>query len=189
MISATANDTPLILDILTHSFNNNKSVNYLIKQDQRRAQRLKALLKYSIQLCRQFGHVYLSDDRKACALVMLPDKKKTTPRTIIEDLRLALALGWSHSRKAMSREAAIKKLHPKEPFYYLWFIGVDPAYQQQGIGSSLLKELMEEAKKKQRPVYLETSTINNIPWYEKMGFSIYNQLDFGYPISCMRYLH
>ena len=86
----------------------------------------------------------------------------------------------------MSRESKINKLHPKEPFYYLWFIGVDPAEQDKGIGTALLNGIINEAKKKNRPIYLETSTLKNIPWYEKFGFTIYNKLDFGYELFCMK---
>lgn len=86
----------------------------------------------------------------------------------------------------MAREAAINKLHPKSPMYYLWFIGVDPSEQNKGIGTMLMKEVLDEGAAKQRPIYLETSTLKNIPWYEKFGFKVYDKLDFGYELFCMK---
>jgi hypothetical protein len=42
---------------------------------------------------------------------------------------------------------------------YLWFIGVDPEYQGQDIGNNLLDNIIKGSDKRQRPVYLETSTL------------------------------
>ena len=70
--------------------------------------------------------------------------------------------------------------------YYLWFIGVDPKEQNKGTGSALLNEVIKMGRVKQRPVCLETSTLKNIPWYEKFGFTIYNKLHFGYEPFCLK---
>ena len=70
--------------------------------------------------------------------------------------------------------------------YDLWFIGVDPTEQYKGIGTKLLIEVISEGQSKGRSIYLETSTDKNIPWYEKAGFSIYNELDLGYRLFFMR---
>ena len=86
----------------------------------------------------------------------------------------------------MNRESKINKLHPKETFYYLWFIGVDPAEQNKGIGTVLMQQVIDEAKMMNRPIYLEISTLKNIPWYQKFGFVVYDKLDFGYELFCMK---
>lgn len=187
MIRAELKDKELIVNILSKSFDDNKSVNYIVKQDGKRAERLKKLMEYSFDDCHLFGDVFLTEDKKVCALIVMPDKKKTTLKSISLDAKLALScIGLSNLKKAMAREAAINKLHPKSPMYYLWFIGVDPSDQNKGIGTKLLKEVIAEGNSKQRPIYLETSTLKNIPWYEKFGFKTYNKLDFGYELFCMK---
>jgi len=71
MVRATSNDKELVADILIRSFVDNKSINYIIKQDEKREQRLKHLMEYSFDICNLFGDVFVSDDRKACALVVV----------------------------------------------------------------------------------------------------------------------
>ena len=123
---ATLNDRELVADILTHSFVDNKSVNYIIKQDEKREQRIRDLMKYSFDICNLFGDVFISDDRKACALIVVPDRKKVTVKSILLDIKMALSvIGFSNINKASSRESAIKQIHPNTPLYYLWFIGVE----------------------------------------------------------------
>lgn len=187
MIRADYKDKQRIVKILTSSFDSNKSVNFIIRQDNSRVRRIKKLMEYSFDVCYLFGQVFLSDDKNACALIVLPDKKKTTFRSILLDAKLAFtSIGLSNIRRAFARELKIKKMYPKELMYYLWFIGVDPSVQNNGIGSGLLREIIEESQSIGRPIYLETSTLKNIPWYKKFDFTIYNEINLGYKLFFLK---
>jgi len=187
MIRAEFKDKDRIVDILAASFDDNNSVNYIVKQDKIRKKRIRRLMEYSFDVCHSFGKVYLSDDKKGCALIVLPDKKKTTLPSILLDLKLIFTcIGLSNVKKAMSREAKIKKLQPNERMCYLWFIGVDPLEQNKGVGSVLLSEIIDESKSDKRTICLETSTHRNLPWYQKFGFGIYNELDLGYKLFFLK---
>ena len=187
MKNADYKDKSLIIDILTKSFDTNQSVNYIAKQDGKRLKRISALMNYSFEVCYMFGDVFLSDDRKACALILYPDKKKTTLKSILLDIKLIFScIGIENIKKALARESKIKQLQPKELMYYLWFIGVDPEYQNEGIGSILMDEIIKDSKHKQRPIFLETSTLKNLPWYKKYGFQIYNELELGYKLFFLK---
>jgi len=187
MVAANSNDKALIVDILARSFNDNKSVNYIVKQDAKREQRLKKLMSYSFELCYRYGKVFISNDRKACALVIFPAKKKTTVYSIYLDLNLILrCIGFKNIKKVLNRESKIKQLQLKGNIYYLWFIGVYPNEQHKGIGSNLLNELIKDAHAEHRTICLETSTIKNIPWYQQFGFSIYNELNLGYQLFFLK---
>ncbi|WP_429263557.1 GNAT family N-acetyltransferase [Mucilaginibacter sp. 3215] len=50
-------------------------------------------------------------------------------------------------------------------------MGVDPAYQHRGTGSQLLTNLLAHAPKNV-PGVLETSALQNLPWYERFHFDI-----------------
>ena len=187
MISADYNDKNLVVDILTKSFEDNKSVNYFVKQDKKRNQRIKKLMEYSFEMCFLFGEVFLSEDKKGCALIMLLDKKKTTLKTIMLDVNLILSsIGLLNIKKTLDRESKIKEFQSDKLIYYLWYIGVDPKEQNKGIGAALMKGILQRSENKNRPIYLETSTLKNIPWYEKFGFKIYHEMDFGYPLFFMK---
>jgi ribosomal protein S18 acetylase RimI-like enzyme len=187
MIKAKTDDKALVIDLLSRSFDGNQSVNYIVRQDEKRIQRIHSLMDYSYKVCSQFGEVWLSNDQKACALLLYPHLKRTTLKSIWLDIKLMFqVIGLDGIQKAMSREAQIKKLQPKDKMTYLWFIGVDPTRQHEGIGGKLLKEIIEEANMKTLPVYLETSTLQNLPWYERFGFKIYNKLELGYTLFFLK---
>ena len=187
MIKAAYNDKAIVASILANSFNNNQSVNYIVIQDRRKVARLKALMEYSFDVCFLFGDVFLTDDKKGCALIVYPDKKKTTLKSLLLNAKLVLrCTGLYNVKKVMKREAAVSGVHPDGLIYYLWFIGVTDAEQGKGIGSQLLDFIVKEGRIQKRILCLETSTQRNIPWYQKKGFQIYKELDFGYRLYCMK---
>ena len=180
MVKATQSDKQIVISILTKSFNNNKSVNAIIPQDGKRSQRMKRLMEYAFNVCMLQGDVWLTEDKRGCALLVKPDKKKLSLQSVLFDIQFSIrCLGINNTTKAMRREAAINKVHPTGPLYYLWFIGVDPEHQQNGIGSLLMKEILAEAVRQNRTICLETSTARNIPFYKQFGFTIFRELDFG----------
>lgn len=50
MIKAVAQDKPLIVDLLSRSFQNNKSVQYIIGDRQVHEKRIYALMEYSFEV-------------------------------------------------------------------------------------------------------------------------------------------
>jgi GNAT superfamily N-acetyltransferase len=183
MIKAAPNDKSLVVELLTRSFEANKSVNYIVRQDNNRKAYLRALMAYSFDVCLLFGEIWLSPDRHACALVLFPDHKRTTLKSIRLDILLIFnAIGIAGISKTLSRESQVRKKQPKIPMVYLWFIGVDPLYQHKGIGSRLLRKVIAHARKQNRPVFLETSMVENLPWYQRFNFHIYDKLELGYTL-------
>lgn len=183
MKKAKRKDKSKIISLLAQSFEENQSVNFIVGKGGNKLKRIYALMDYSYEICAQFGEVLLSDDGKACALLLFPHLKRLTLKSIWLDIKLIFqTIGITRLRKAINRETQIKKLQPKAEMAYLWFIGVDPQHQHLGIGSKLFKEVLAEAKLKNLPVYLETSTLQNLPWYERFGFHIYHKLELGYTL-------
>jgi ribosomal protein S18 acetylase RimI-like enzyme len=183
----TENDKQLVIDILQKAFDDNKSVNYVVRQDDNRLTRIRGLMEYSFNVCNAFGEVWISENNQACALILFPDKKRTSFRTLLWDLKLALSvIGIDRVNAVLKRESMIKSNHPKSPIAYLWFIGVNPKLQSKGIGSSFIREVIAECERKKRPIYLETSMERNIPFYKKFGFEIFQSLNLSYTLYQLR---
>lgn len=78
MKNASKGDRLPLLYILKKSFDQNASVNYIVNQDNQREKRIAALMEYSFEMCSMFGEIFISDDNKACALILNQDKKEIT---------------------------------------------------------------------------------------------------------------
>lgn len=188
-MNCSISDQHRILKILTGAFSGNKSVGFLAGAGPGRKGRMSFLMRYSLALCSRYGRVFLSADRNACALALLPHTKSFSLTSLAWDLRLAWKLVVAGTLlRVLGRESKIKKLHPNGPFYYLWFIGVDPLKTRRGLGTVLLMEVLEDARQQGLPVYLETSVEANLSWYQNFGFQVYAEMDLGYRLYFLRKL-
>ena len=101
MKRANYTDKNLVVEILSLSFYENQSVNYIINHEHDKKQ-IKALMEYSFEQCYLFGAIYLSDDDKACALILYPQKKHFNVKAIWLDIRLIFqAIGLLRIFKAL----------------------------------------------------------------------------------------
>ncbi|MEE1943738.1 GNAT family N-acetyltransferase [Pedobacter sp. KR3-3] len=192
MISASIQDKARVVEILSTSFDQNKSVNQLVKQDGRRLQRIRMLMEYAFDECMEFGQVIISKNRDCCALVLFDERKRFSFRSLFRDLKLTFFIsGLGNIGRVVAKEKMVKLAHQEltqgKPAYHLWFIGVDPSVQGQGEGSHLLTSLLAESKALGRLLLLETSTEKNLPFYAKFGLKIYKEIDAGYPIYLLSY--
>jgi GNAT superfamily N-acetyltransferase len=187
MLKVNSAKRELAIEILTSAFTDNKSVNYIVRQDNRKMTRIKALMAYSFDMCMEFGDVFLNENGEACALILYPHLKNFSFYALWLDIKLIFqAITISGISKTLKRESQIKAIQPKEPMAYLWFIGVNYLFQHEGTGSKLLKEVIDYANKLELSVYLETSTTENLPWYNRFGFQIYSELELGYKLFFLK---
>jgi ribosomal protein S18 acetylase RimI-like enzyme len=66
--------------------------------------------------------------------------------------------------------------HPREAHWHLPLIGVDPAHQGKGIGSALLRHVLHMCDSQQSLAYLEATSPQNIPLYERHGFEVLGRI-------------
>jgi ribosomal protein S18 acetylase RimI-like enzyme len=186
MKKARRSDKKIIVDILSTSFDDNKSMNYMVKQDRNRRDRIRHLMDYCFEVCLRNGDIYMSDDEKGCILVIKPERKISFfVRWYLYLKVITRSIGIFNLPRVIRRESTLKKFHPTGFHYYLWLIGVFPEHQNKGIGTKLLKDAIAECDQCKRPMYLETSVERNIPLYERFGFKVFSQVDFGYIMYVM----
>ncbi|SEM42919.1 Acetyltransferase (GNAT) family protein [Chryseobacterium taichungense] len=178
MRKATKNDIPRLIEILTESFQEDKSANYVLKSKKS----LPKLFHYSIAKGFLFGDVWIKKDLTACAVLIDPKKKSFNLKSIWLDLQYQV-FGLIKIKKLLNKENIIAEVHPKDLDYiHLWFLGVMPEVQHQGKGSVFLTDLTEYYKTFKEAMCVETSTLVNIPFFEKRGFSWYATKYFGFEV-------
>ena len=69
--------------------------------------------------------------------------------------------------------------HPREPHWYLPLIGIDPKHQGKGLGGALLDHALKICDRDGALAYLESSNPRNVPLYQRHGFEILGQIQFG----------
>ncbi|MFR9806653.1 GNAT family N-acetyltransferase [Pseudonocardia sp. RS010] len=64
----------------------------------------------------------------------------------------------------------MERHHPHEPHEYLWFLGVRPDRQGQGLGTATMAPVLARADRVGHPAYLEATSSRSKALYERHGF-------------------
>jgi len=69
--------------------------------------------------------------------------------------------------------------HPSEPHWFLPLIGIDPKHQGKGLGGALLAHVTDICDRDDVLAYLESSNPRNVPLYQRHGFEIMGEIQYG----------
>jgi ribosomal protein S18 acetylase RimI-like enzyme len=73
----------------------------------------------------------------------------------------------------------VSRYLPREPYWYLPLIGVDPFYQGKGYGAALMQHALIPCDRDQQCAYLESTNPKNISLYERHGFEVLGTMQVG----------
>ena len=136
-----------------------------------------AALKYGLL----FGEVYAAPDTEGVSIWLKPGATEITPEN-------AHAAGFTSLPEKIGADAFERffsviafadeyhKLDLPEPHWYTMVLGVDPAFQGQGLGRALLQPVIDKAAAAGLPVYLETAQPVNVTFYKNIGFRLIHKL-------------
>jgi ribosomal protein S18 acetylase RimI-like enzyme len=166
--------------VLARAFEDDPAMRWVIKDDRRRL----ALLERGFDL--YLRKLYLKQDEcyttasVAGAIVWeLPGQWKVG---VLDQLRLLPAMVRINGRLAPRIVRALYALeagHPKEPHYYLPFIGVAPEWQGRGLGAALMRPILDSCDDDKVGAYLEASSPRNRALYERHDFEVTEEFRLG----------
>jgi len=180
-----------VIDLLAECIDKNKSVNWIVKQDSKRKERIRHLVDYSFEICIEAEQIYLTDDQNGVVICSMSDDKLPFLEEAWQTARFVLNVtGIEGIGKAFRRERYVTSFHPTDQeFMYILFLAVDKSKQDTGLGTLMLNELSKTANRENVPIYLETSEERMVGFYQKNGFEIYHVSDeslFGFKLYFLR---
>lgn len=172
-------DKHLAIQILSDSFQQNPSVNWVIKNDLKRKERIHSLAEYAVKSAALKNGVFLSSDKSGVAVCYENMQKKNNIMEYVYQTKLVInSIGIRRVLKVLKRELYIAKIRPlNENFLYFWFFGVLPNHRGNGAAKELKESIFALAREKGLPIYLETSVFKNKKVYERYGFEVYHLWD------------
>jgi GNAT superfamily N-acetyltransferase len=168
---ATAADVKPLAAVMARAFYDDPPFIWMLPDPRtrlKRSRRFFAALARGEALARGGVDVVLVGTEVAGAAIWRPPGHWETEqlRTV---LHLARALG-RRTGAAVALSRAMARAHPREPHWYLFAIGVDPARQGTGVAGALLRPRLDQCDRDGLPAYLEASKPTSVPLYQHFGF-------------------
>jgi ribosomal protein S18 acetylase RimI-like enzyme len=175
---ARADDVPALAAMLARAFLDDPVASWAWRAD---GLRERALARFQARRLRQLlvhQEVWTSEDLQCAALwatpghwhSSLPETAALVPCFMHPRLigRMPLvALGWEQ----------LERGHPrKPPHYYLAVLGTEPAAQGRGLGSAVLRGVLDECDRDGVAAFLESSKERNIAFYARHGFRVTEEI-------------
>ena len=132
-----------------------------------------------VSLCIRKGYpLQVNDDGKVVAAAVIYPPR-AYPLSASDQwmllIKSILGNGFYDFRPWMKWLEEVDKVHPDKPHYYLEYLGVEPAQQGKGLGSTILQHLIHKADEECVGCYLENANPRNISVYQRFGFQVISE--------------
>lgn len=166
-------DIPILVTRLARSFSSQPLTKWMLGDDERALRKGERILKLDFENALQYDLTFTTSTLQGAALWHPPERKQTGWQGFVGLLNLFRIIGISRDLPAQLESFwNLEKLFPKIPNYYLSMLAVDPAFQGRGIGSALLKPVLELCDKRGIIAYTVADMESSVVFYQKQGFRI-----------------
>ena len=174
---ATRADIPEVAEALARSFHDDPVMAYVVPENNR-ASRLRRLFEIELKfLALPHDESYTTvGPIMGAALWAPPGKWKPPFTTLVRTAPSFLRILGTRIRPGMKLMSLVEKNHPKEPHYYLSTLGTEPDFQRKGVGSAVMKPVLDRCDEQGIPAYLESSKEVNVPYYRRHGFEVTSEV-------------
>lgn len=173
--TATVGDRPELLAVLRRAFVDDPAVAWFVGGTA--PARRRAFFRLSVSRSTlALGGCDLTEG--GGAVWFPPGAYGTAVHAALLELPLALAAFGTRIGTASRADAEMRRRHPAQPHWYLNLIGVEPDRAGRGIGSALLTHRLPVIDAEHAGAYLESSSMRNVPLYERFGFVVTDEVRF-----------
>lgn len=170
--TATEADQEALTGALVRAFADDPLTVWLVRGDARRDEGYRRLFAEILRFGLTSGEVLTSEGAEAAAVWFAPGHYRMGLGALFSLLpEVVRSFGALAALPKLLAVNQVGKRHPKEPHWYLFCFGVDPASQGKGVGGALLRRALEKIDAEHASAYLETALEKNVGLYERFGFS------------------
>lgn len=169
-------DIPTLSQVLGRAFYDDPVTMWMLPDAKARSARLPRLFA---TLTRHHhlagGGVEVACDGPSIGAASLWDPPNRWKQTAREQLAMLPSIIRTFGYRAAGARDVIelmKRHHPEEPHWYLAVIGSDTAVRGKGFGQALMRSRLDRCDAEHCPAYLESSKPENVPYYERFGFTV-----------------
>ena len=171
---ATTADRAILADSLASAFSEDPLFAWMAGAAPSRALEPKVRIVFDAFVKLEFERddhlVFTDEDGIGVAIWKAPNKWKTSTGDMFRALPAMLRALGTKTPRMISAFNAIEKVHPKEEHYYLEALGTRQDMQSKGVGSAVIRHMLERCDAEGLPAYLESSNLRNVPFYARHGF-------------------
>ncbi|MEY2478609.1 MAG: hypothetical protein QOG87_3924 [Actinomycetota bacterium] len=175
-------DLDELTDALVDAFADDPVMAFMYPDAATRAALSGAFLRVMLEIGLDHGHVYAAGPNNDAAAIWSPPDVDLFDDAGAKQLWPVLERTLGERAEAVTTALGrIHAAHPTDrgPHFYLGEIGTRATAQSQGLGSLLLRDVLDRCDRQGLGAYLESSNIRNVPFYERHGFGVLSEMEIA----------
>jgi ribosomal protein S18 acetylase RimI-like enzyme len=173
IVEAGSHSHARLAQTLARAFLNDPAFSWMLPDAPSRERRLLRLFALMLRVEPKYGLTLAARDGLSTSLWRPPGKAVTPTMEMIAHAPTLLAVFGANLGRTLAISNAIEAHMPAERgFWYAHMVAVDPTVQRQGRGAAMVRLGLERAASDGAPVYLETARIENVRFYQGLGFGV-----------------
>ncbi|CAN5483472.1 GNAT family N-acetyltransferase [soil metagenome] len=177
---ATLADVEPLGPVLADAFASDPLWQCVVADQDRWERRAPAMFTHEVEGRLRTGHAYTTDDLAGVALWAPPGFWRPRLTELLRSLLPMVRLtGLAGGMRGLRFLGAMERAHPAADHWYLALLGTDPAHQGRGVGSALIKPVVDRCDQDGTGAYLESSDPANVAFYEGHGFRVTGEVTAG----------
>jgi ribosomal protein S18 acetylase RimI-like enzyme len=170
---ATAADVPRLADVLARAFDEDPPMRWFIPEAGERVRRARLLFDVMLRRLHLQRDVCFTTEGVHGGALWVPPGARTL--TLGQQIRLLPAMMRVFGRgmaRAQRGLAVMDSGHPRKPHFYLDTLGVAPEWQGRGLGSALMRPMLDHCDRERMPAYLNAGSWRSRDLYLRHGFQV-----------------
>jgi GNAT superfamily N-acetyltransferase len=170
---ATAADLPRLAEALAEAFDEDPPMRWFLPDKRKRLDQVKRqFMLFLRRVHLPNGESYMTDGPVGGALWIPPDRYPVPAVTQLRLIPGLLAIYGRSFARALRGVRVMESNHPRTRHFYLDTLGVERAGQGRGIGSALMRPVLERCDAEGIPAYLNAGSARSRDLYLRHGFEV-----------------
>jgi hypothetical protein len=166
------------IDVLAEAFRESAGVLWIIKKDQNRDQRLRALCKFCLTVSIEKGGAYITNADDGVVLIFPSTARMRWRIWLRSYFQLGRhCIGWDRAWSMIKREMTIRNKRPEARHLYCWMIGSDRAQRGVQAAVEMKNFVLRMSDELRLPIVAEATSVKALNLYGRYGFRVYDQWD------------
>lgn len=166
-------DVPCLAVVLGRAFDSDPPMRWFLRDDERRVELARQMFDVMLRTVHVSRDAcYTTEDVAGGALWVPPGRWALG---FLQQLRLLPGMIRVFGRdlpRAQRGLAVMDSGHPRRPHWYLDSLGVEPESQGRGIGSALMRPVLERCDRDRMPAYLNAGSPRSRDLYMRHAFQV-----------------
>lgn len=171
---AEPGDREAVVATIVRAFTEDPLVRWFFPDDTSYESRASAFFGYLFDIRVRHGEVHVAGDGASTALWSPPGGVTMDPAEQDRRWETQVMLGGEPAEieRIDLFDATVEDMRPPGHYWYLGVLATDPARRGAGFARAVLNPVLQRADDDRTPVFLETGTPENLPFYERFGFVV-----------------